>query len=38
MKGFDLTVVSPANMQYETVFANGQELCVCCNSNIEPPY
>ena len=22
----------------ETVFVNGQELCVCCNSNIEPSY
>jgi hypothetical protein len=24
--------------EYETVFVNGQELCVCCNSNIEPCY
>ena len=22
--------------EYETVFVNGQELCVCCNSNVEP--
>ena len=22
--------------EFETVFVNGQELCVCCNSNIEP--
>ena len=22
--------------EYETVFVHGQELCVCCNSNIEP--
>ncbi len=22
--------------EYETVFVNGQEYCVCCNSNIEP--
>ena len=21
--------------EYETVFVNGQELCVCCNSNID---
>ena len=21
--------------EYETVFVNGQEFCVCCNSNIE---
>ena len=24
--------------EFETVFVNGQELCVCCNSNIEPCY
>ena len=24
--------------EYETVFVNGQELCVCCNTNIEPNY
>ena len=24
--------------EYETVFVNGQELRVCCNSNIEPCY
>ena len=24
--------------EYETVFFHGQELCVCCNSNIEPCY
>ena len=24
--------------EYETVFVHGQELCVCCNSNIEPCY
>ena len=24
--------------KYETVFVHGQELCVCCNSNIEPCY
>ena len=24
--------------EFETVFVNGQELCVCCNSNIEPYY
>ena len=22
--------------EHETVFVHGQELCVCCNSNIEP--
>ena len=22
--------------EYETVIVQGQELCVCCNSNIEP--
>ena len=24
--------------EYETDFVHGQELCVCCNSNIEPCY
>ena len=24
--------------EYETVFLNGQEFCVCCNSNVEPFY
>ena len=24
--------------EYETVFVHGQELCVCCNTNIEPCY
>ena len=24
--------------EYETFFVHGQELCVCCNSNIEPSY
>ena len=24
--------------EYETVFVNGQEFCVCCNSNIETFY
>ena len=24
--------------EYETVFVNGQEFCVCCNSNIEKCY
>ena len=24
--------------EYETVFFHDQELCVCCNSNIEPCY
>lgn len=24
--------------EYETVFVDGQEYCVCCNSNIEPSY
>ncbi len=22
--------------EYETLFVNGQEFCVCCNSNIDP--
>ena len=26
----------PCEKEYETVFVHGQELCVCCNSNIEP--
>ena len=25
----------PCEKEYETVFVQGQELCVCCNSNIE---
>ena len=24
--------------EYETVFVNSQEFCVCCNSNIETNY
>ena len=24
--------------EYETVFVNGQEFCVCCNSNIDTCY
>ena len=24
--------------EYETVIVNGQEFCVCCNSNIETSY
>tara|TARA_B100000945_G_scaffold215992_1_gene174117 strand:- start:35 stop:283 length:249 start_codon:yes stop_codon:yes gene_type:complete len=24
--------------EYETVFVNGQEFCVCCNSSIETCY
>ena len=24
--------------EYETFFVHGQELCICCNSNIEPSY
>ena len=24
--------------EYETVFVNGREFCVCCNSNIETLY
>ena len=26
----------PCEKEYETAFVHGQELCVCCNSNIEP--
>ena len=25
----------PCEKEYETVFVNGHEFCVCCNSNIE---
>ena len=28
----------PCEKEHETVFVHGQELCVCCNSNIESCY
>jgi len=24
--------------EYETLFENGKEFCVCCNSNIDPSF